>query len=86
MLQAVPQAVIVPLGPVPTKVVENLTRLGLIASQRVLAGLPHPSGANVERIQYFLGRKAAGALSSKTDPRRLDAARTSLQAAVVALR
>lgn len=86
MLQAVPQAVIVPLGPVPTKVVENLTRQGLIASQRVLIGLPHPSGANAERIQYFLGCKAAEALSSKTDPRRLDAARASLQAAVATLR
>lgn len=85
MLQAVPQAVVIPLGPVPTKVVDNLTRQGLLKSQRVLPGLPHPSGANAERIQYFIGRKAVDALSSKTDPRRLDVARASLQAAVAAL-
>jgi hypothetical protein len=31
----------------------------------VLVGLPHPSGANAERIAFFLGRKAQHALSGR---------------------
>ena len=32
---------------------------GLMPAAQMLSGLPHPSGANSERIQYFLGRKDA---------------------------
>jgi hypothetical protein len=40
--------------------------------------LPHPSGANAERIAYFLGNKDRKALSEKTDPLKLDRAKTEL--------
>jgi hypothetical protein len=73
-----PDAVFVPLGPVPTKVMQWLADEGRFTSEQVLAGLPHPSGANGERIQYFLGRKDASRLSAKTNASLLDAARTAL--------
>jgi len=80
------QAVLVPMGPVPTKALAWLVREGYVDQQRILSGMPHPSGANGERIQYFLGRKPISQLSSKTDPVKLDHARTELQRAVGALR
>lgn len=81
-LDAVPEAVIVPLGPVPTKVVEWLAGLGKVSRRRILSGLPHPSGANAERIAYFVGTKKRQTLSAKTDPAKLDAARARLMASV----
>jgi hypothetical protein len=44
----------------------------------VLNGLPHPSGANAERIAYFLGKKAKESLSVKTNPATLDSAKCKL--------
>ncbi|SFQ05178.1 hypothetical protein [Tranquillimonas alkanivorans] len=71
-------ALFVPLGP---KVGEALAwlapRLG-VSEDRILTGLPHPSGASGERIAYFLGRKPAELLSAKTNATRLDAARSDL--------
>lgn len=71
-------AVFVPLGP---KVGEALAwlagRVG-ISPEQVLTGLPHPSGASAERIAYWLGRKPREALSNKTNPDKLDAARAAL--------
>ena len=48
---------------------------GAIDAQHVLRGLPHPSGANAERIAYFIGGKPRSRLSGKVDPDKLDAAR-----------
>lgn len=83
--RVLPQAVFVPLGPVPTKVMEVLVQEGHFAARQVLAGLPHPSGANAERIAYFLGRKEASQLSAKTKAAPLDSARRVLQAKVAQL-
>ena len=55
---------------------------GLMPAAQMLSGLPHPSGANSERIQYFLGRKDASVLSTKTNPGKLDATREQLVTAV----
>jgi hypothetical protein len=82
MTRALPDAVYVPLGPVPTKALTWLASRGHVPSSRVLAGVPHPSGANAERIAYFLGRKARSSLSTKTDPEKLDQAREELVKAV----
>jgi hypothetical protein len=38
--------------------------------------MAHPSGANAERIAYFLGRKARDALSGKTQPDVVDEGRS----------
>ena len=42
----------------------------VLSAARVLSGLPHPSGANAERIAFFLGRKKREDVSSKVDADR----------------
>jgi hypothetical protein len=82
---ALPDAVWVPLGPKATEGVDWLVRNGVLNAARVLNGLPHPSGANAERIAYFLGRKARDALSFKTDATALNYARERLIGQIAAL-
>lgn len=62
----------VPLGKEPTSAIEYLMHKGLVPAKNIILGLPHPSGANAERIAYFLGNKARESLSSKTNPDKLD--------------
>lgn len=71
-------ALFLPLGPKVTEGLSWLIQQGLIDERRVLQGLPHPSGANAERIAYFLQRKPRAALSVKTDPEKLDRIRSQL--------
>ena len=78
MCTQLPNAVFIPLGPAPSKVLAWLATQGTVEPGRVLVGLPHPSGANAERIKYFLGQKRRSELSSKTDPEKLDAAKAKL--------
>lgn len=80
-----PDAVYIPLGPVPTKVLTWLATQGAVSSNRILDGMPHPSGANAERIKYFLSQKKKEDLSKKTDPVKLDEARVRLRQAVDSL-
>lgn len=77
-----PDAIWLPLGPQPMRALEYLCAQGALQRKNVLQGLPHPSGANAERIAYFLGRKERSGLSSKTNPVSLDAARERLKAQV----
>lgn len=83
--RALPGAVWLPLGPKALAAVQHLVHLDLLDCSRVLEGLPHPSGANAERIAYFLGRKTATALSAKTRPQPIDAAREALRAQLARL-
>lgn len=85
MAASLPSAVFVPLGPVPSGALNWLAAQGAMSAARVLHGLPHPSGANAERIAYFLGRKQRSELSAKTDPAKLDAARTRLTNALASM-
>lgn len=82
---ALPNAVFVPLGDKVSQALFYLADRGLIARERILDGLPHPSGANAERIAYFLGNKARTALSSKTSPDKLDQAGMELSSRITAL-
>jgi hypothetical protein len=84
-VQHLGSAVFLPLGPVVTDALAWLSTQGVLDPSRVLSGLPHPSGANAERIAYFLGRKSRASLSAKTDPDKLDAARERVMKAVAAL-
>ena len=70
-----PDALFVPLGPAALGACEHLIARGLLRNGQVLRGLPHPSGANAERVAYFLGRKPRELLSVKTRPEPLDAGR-----------
>ena len=79
------KCIYVPLGPKVAEVFQRLQSKGLLSAAQVLDGLPHPSGANAERISYFLGTKAREALSSKTNPDVLDSAKTQLKQKITQL-
>ncbi len=76
------KAIWLPLGPQPTRSLHHLASKGLLRREQILEGLPHPSGANAERVSYFLGRKEKRALSVKTNAVLLDAARDRLRGQV----
>jgi hypothetical protein len=75
---ALPDAIWIPLGSKAALGLNYLVGKGALDASRLLSGLPHPSGANSERIKYFLGLKAKEALSIKTDCSIIDAARSHL--------
>lgn len=68
----------IPLGPKPAAALISLADSGLLDRAQILDGIPHPSGANAERIKYFCEEKAREDLSSKTNAEALDAARSSV--------
>lgn len=78
-------AVFIPLGDKVTEAMHYLVTRGLMRADSILDGLPHPSGANGERIAYFLGRKARHELSAKTSPHKIEEARSRLLTRVTAL-
>lgn len=80
-----PDALYIPMGGSVAEGLDWLAREGVIRRDRILHGLPHPSGANAERVAYFLGRKDRAALSSRTNARQIDAARATLLAQMAAL-
>lgn len=80
-----PDALYIPMGGSVAEGLDWLAREGVIRRDRILHGLPHPSGANAERVAYFLGRKERATLSSRTNARQIDAARATLLAQMAAL-
>lgn len=70
-----PNALFVPLGDAAASACVHLSKEGVLKEKQILRGLPHPSGANAERIAYFLGRKPKERLSPKTRPEQLDSNR-----------
>jgi hypothetical protein len=77
---ALPDAIWIPLGPAATSGVNHLVSKGVLSPGKVLTGLPHPSGANAERIAYFVGKKPREYLSAKTNAGTMDRVRTDLLA------
>ena len=73
-----PHAMWVPCGPKAAEAVNEMVRRRHLSAGQVLDGMPHPSGANAERIAYFLGRSLREGLSVKTDPVRIHAAREAM--------
>ena len=71
-MRALPNAIWIPLGQSVTNVFERLSAEGVIPQHQVLFGLPHASGANAERIKYFIGQKPREALSNKVNPNLID--------------
>jgi hypothetical protein len=84
--RALPRALWLPLGDKPAAALRHLASHGMIDADQILHGLPHPSGANAERVACFLGRKAPEALSAKTRPEPILAGRDCLRAQVQRLR
>ncbi|MBT0671485.1 hypothetical protein HT136_24240 [Novosphingobium profundi] len=81
-LRSLPDALLVPLGPKVAAAMQAMAAQGLVDERRILAGLPHPSGANAERIAFFLGEKSAESCSIKTNVAKLSQAKAQLQAQV----
>lgn len=84
-MKALPDAVFVPLGPEVGKAVRAAAATAGIDLDRVLAGLPHPSSANAERIAFFLDRKDRESLSVKTSPDLILGNRSEITKKVAAL-
>jgi hypothetical protein len=77
-VHSVQNALFLPVGALPTSIMRGLVQRGQIEADRVLFDLPHPSGANQERINYFLGRKRRDHLSSRTNADKIDSAKRVL--------
>lgn len=80
-----PDAIWLPLGPKAEAAVLHLVTRGHLRRESVLAGLPHPSGANAERIAVFLGRKDPNHASRQTNATRLLQAKASLSKQICSL-
>jgi hypothetical protein len=78
-------ALYIPMGTSVSEGLDWLAGEGVLARERILHGLPHPSGANAERVAYFLGRKDKSTLSAKTNADQLDQALASLVAQMARL-
>jgi len=76
--RALKDAVWLPLGPKPAIALQHLAGLGLLRREQILDGMPHPSGANAERVAAFLGTKPVDQLSSKTNATQIMAAKKNL--------
>lgn len=74
-LASLPDALVLPLGPAVTEVCRYLAKHGSLDPSRIVEGVPHPSGANSERIAYFLGHKDRASLSKKTNPDNINEGR-----------
>jgi len=79
-------AVWLPLGPKAEEAVLHLVGKGLLPRMNVLAGMPHPSGANAERIAVFTGRKPPEHASAKTDADKLLRAAAKLKSQIAGLK
>lgn len=77
-VRALPDAIWLPLGPKPAAAMAHLAAKGHLSADRVLNGVPHPSGANGEPVALFLGRKRPEHASPRVDAGRLLAARGAL--------
>ena len=78
MVQQLPNAIYIPLGKGVDEVLNYVCSLGYLNDQQILAVLPHPSGANAERIKYFLGEKPRDQLSRQTNPEQIDSAKSQI--------
>ncbi|SFG96698.1 hypothetical protein SAMN04488020_105156 [Palleronia marisminoris] len=84
-VRMLPKALWLPLGPRPEAALRHLAGQGLLDKKRILGGLPHPSGANAERVAVFLGRKAPERASRQTNAAKLLDAFRSLVGQIAAL-
>lgn len=85
-IRALPNAVWLPLGSSAVSVFERLVREGYLTNKNVLFGMPHASGANAERIKYFIGEKPKDQLSVKVNPEIIETGRENLMAKVAGMR
>lgn len=70
-LQQLSDSLILPLGKAAAGACKLMIEKNMISENQVAFGLPHPSGANIERISYFLKTKSDNEVSNKTNTRLL---------------
>lgn len=85
-IRMLPDALWLPLGPRPETALLHLADQGLLDRKRILGGIPHPSGANAERVAVFLGRKPPELASRRTNSAKLLNAFKALAAQIAALK
>lgn len=68
----------IPLGPKVAEALIFAAKEGIIDQSQVLDGLPHPSGANSERIAYFLNKKDSKSLSKRTNAKKINESRQKI--------
>lgn len=68
-----PNAIYIPMGHSVSEVLNHLASKGVLKPEQILNGFPHPSGANAERIKYFIDEKPVDKLSAKTSSTKIDA-------------
>jgi hypothetical protein len=78
-------ALFIPMGAAVSEALDWLAARGVLDPTHILHGLPHPSGANAERVAYFLDRKDKATLSANTNGDQIDTTRAALTAQVAAL-
>jgi hypothetical protein len=83
-LASLPDAVVVPLGPKVSYACDLLVKAGLLDRERVIDGVPHPSGSNNENVNYFVSAQPGGVVSNRRKAFTLDERRASVDAAVAA--
>lgn len=77
-IKQLPDALFIPLGDTPTKVLQYISGQGALDESQILDGIPHPSGANAERIAYFTCSKEASDCSINTNTNKIDLAKSKL--------
>jgi len=85
-VRQLPEALWLPLGPKADEALGHLVQSGMLNRDRVLSGMPHPSGANAERVAVFLGRKPAEEASRQTNGAALRAGYDRLTAQISKLK
>ncbi len=68
----------IPLSKGTAEILGYLAEQGHIGHEQILTGIPHPSGANAERIAYYMGRKDKQNLSNQTNSNTLDEMKAAL--------
>ncbi len=77
-MRVLPDAAWVTLGDHGADAARHAAKIAGLDSDHLVTGLPHPSGANNERVAYFLGQKPRANLSAKTNAAKMDAARKQI--------
>lgn len=80
-----PNAIWIPLGPKAEEAIMYVCDLGLVSRNNILIGMPHPSGANAERVTVFTSRKRPELASAKTDAGKLLQSASQLKQQIASL-
>jgi hypothetical protein len=75
-----PGAIWQPLGEKPVAALQYLVSIGILDGKQIAPAFPHPSGANAERISFFLRNKNEDDLSPKTNGAKIKAQRDAVEA------